>query len=323
MAHEITNTDKMVYYGTKPWHDLGIEMPNVMTAAECYDAAFGWHVLQKELYFKDPNDVFTKAPAEYVANVRSDTNELLGIVSDQYKVVQPLDAFTFFDDVTMDPNGPKYVTAGSLKGGKKMWMLAKMPQFIEITDTDKYEDYLLLANSFDGSTGLQMLWTPVRVVCNNTLTMAMNRAKGIYKCKHYTGSIETLRAQDFLGIMRQNALDLKQFSMDLLNVAVDADAAKGFFVDLFPDSIVAQLPGQKAKGPVMKLMDLWESSRNDLQEQQGTAYYALNMVTDYIDHGTSFRSADTRMESLLMGQKSELKERAVELAKENWLKVSA
>ena len=314
MAHEITKTDKMVYFGQKPWHNLGIEMPNLMTASEAYTTAFGWYVKSEPIYIK-VGDQFVEADKSYRANVRSDTNDVLGVVSDQYQIVQPIEAFSFFDEVTMDPNGPKYVTAGSLKGGKKMWLLAKMPNFINICDEDKYEEYILLYNSFDGSTGVQMLWTPIRVVCNNTLTWALNRAgdANIYKAKHFLNSVQVTKAQDFLGILRNNQQELKELSLQLLNTPCSTDRAIEFYSQLFPDAAIAKMPNQKSTGPVLKIMDLWENP-NDFKSMYGTAYYALNQLTDFIDHHGSFRNQESRMENIMYGAKAELKQKAMDLA---------
>lgn len=317
MAHEITATDKMVYYGQKPWHGLGIEMPGLMTAKEAFDAAFGWRVEQKELYIKHGEN-FVPVTGSWRANVRSDNLETVGIVTDAYQVLQPEKAFEFFDEVTMDPNGPKYVTAGSLKGGRKMWLLAKMPDFIRITEKDRYEDYLLLSNSFDGSTAVEILWTPVRVVCNNTLTVALNQAGSRkFKMRHFPSIAKAKSARDFLGIVEEKRLELSKFAEDLLNVPCGEDKALEFYGELFPNAPLIKAPGQKAVGPVQRIMDLWENP-HDFEEMRGTAYFALNQLTDFIDHDR-FQNAETRMESLLYGSKAELKEKAVSVAERIFL----
>ena len=318
MAHNITNTDKMIYVGQVPWHGLGIELPNLATAEEAYQAAFGWYVKSEPVYIKQ-GDTYIPAGDEYRANVRSDTNTVLGIVSDQYRVVQPIEAFKFFDNVTQDPGGPKYVTAGSLGGGKKMWLLAKMPKHIEVTDKDKYEQYLFLYNSFNGSTGVQMMWTSVRVVCQNTVNMALNQANGnTFKMKHFANSFQVKKAQEFLGIIEQNELALKSFMQDLMNVPLTIDQATDFYSEIWPDAPFIKLPKQKAVGPVLKTLDLWEQP-NDFAEFKGTAYFALNCLTDYVDHYSSFRSSETRMDNLMFGAKQEIKDRAFALAGEKWL----
>ena len=139
-------------------------------------AGLNWDVLQKDVYTEDGSFI-----VGYKANIRSSDNAQLGIVSDRYKVVQNEDAFRFTDDLLGE--GVTYETAGALQGGRRVWMLARMPQKY-IIGGDEIAPYMVVMNSHDGSSGIKVAMTPVRVVCQNTLNLALNTAKRAWTTKH-------------------------------------------------------------------------------------------------------------------------------------------
>ena len=171
------NVETMFYVREKPWHGLGTlvaEAPASADALIC--AGLDWRVEQKDVYTGDGSLI-----PGYKVNLRSSDNAALGIVSDRYKVVQNEDAFQFTDDLLGE--GVTYETAGALQGGKKVWMLAKMPQRYFIAG-DEITPYLVVMNAHDGSSGIKVAMTPIRVVCQNTLNLALSRAKRIWTTKH-------------------------------------------------------------------------------------------------------------------------------------------
>ena len=159
------NVETMFYVREKPWHGLGVRVQEAPTSADALICAgLNWEVLQKDVYTED--GIFI---AGYKVNIRSTDDALLGIVSDRYKVVQNEDAFRFTDDLL--GAGVTYETAGALQGGRKVWMLAKMPHKY-IIGGDEIAPYMVVMNSHDGSSGIKVAMTPVRVVCQNTLNLA-------------------------------------------------------------------------------------------------------------------------------------------------------
>lgn len=167
---------------TPAWHGLGIVLPESPTSEDAIRyAGLDWTVEQKPIFLQNGTQIMGS-----YANVRSSDGKPLGIVGDRYKIVQNLDAFSFTDALLGE--GVTYESAGSLKDGKVVWLLAKMPDTIEILG-DKVEPYLVFTNTHDGSGAVRVTMTNVRVVCNNTLNMALNRAKRIWSARH-TGSIQ-------------------------------------------------------------------------------------------------------------------------------------
>lgn len=171
------NVETMFYTREKPWHGLGTMVAEAPTSRDALIyAGLNWHVLQKDVYTADGRLI-----EGYKANTRNTDNSILGIVSDRYKVVQNEEAFQFTDDLLGE--GVTYETAGSLQNGKKVWMLAKMPHRYIISG-DEITPYLVVMNSHDGSSGIKVAMTPIRVVCQNTLNLALDNAKRIWTTKH-------------------------------------------------------------------------------------------------------------------------------------------
>lgn len=166
-----------------PWHGMGIIVEDAPTSEDAIRlAGLDWKVEQKPIYLADGTEI----KGNY-ANVRSSDNKPLGIVGGRYSIVQNTDAFTFTDELLGE--GVKYETAGSLKDGKVIWLLAKLPEKYEILG-DKVDPYVVFTNTHDGSGAVRVAMTPVRVVCNNTLNMAMRSAKRVWTARH-TGNIQS------------------------------------------------------------------------------------------------------------------------------------
>lgn len=173
--------EKMFSVREVPWHGQGLIVENAPTSADAISlAGLDWEVNQEPIYLANGTEIKGR-----YANVRSSDGSPLGIVGDKYKIVQNTDAFTFTDALLGE--GVKYETAGSLKDGKVIWLLARMPEDIEILG-DKVAPYMVFTNTHDGSGAVRVTMTPVRVVCNNTLNAAMRGAKRVWSARH-TGSI--------------------------------------------------------------------------------------------------------------------------------------
>lgn len=171
------NVETMFYTRVAPWHGLGVRVENALSSAEALKASgLDWNVIQQPIMTED----FVSIPG-YKANIRDTDNRVLGVVSDRYRVVQNSEAFAFTDALLGE--GVKYETAGSLQDGKKIWLLAKLPDKYIIED-EQIEPYLVFSSSHDGSGAIKVAMTPVRVVCQNTLNLALNSAKRIWSTVH-------------------------------------------------------------------------------------------------------------------------------------------
>ena len=177
MAHEIdTTTGRAAVFtvGTPAWHRLGVTVTEAQTSAEAIKlAGLDWTVEQWPLFARQGDA--ERAATDRVANVRTDTNAVLGVVSPGYRPFQNREAFEFFDAVVQDKLAI-FETAGSLRGGKHVWMLARLPQTLRAAPDDEVRPYVLLTNAHDGSRALRMIPTTVRVVCQNTLHLALSGA---------------------------------------------------------------------------------------------------------------------------------------------------
>ena len=181
------NVETMFSVRETPWHGLGRIMMDAPASREALElAGLDWQVESRNIY----SGTGAMIPG-YRANVRSTDDAVLGVVSDRYRIVQNEEAFQFTDDLLGE--GVTYETAGSLQGGKKVWMLARLPRKYLIAG-DQVEPYLVIFNSHDGSSGVKVAMTPIRVVCQNTLNLALNTAKRSWTARHTENVL--LRVQD-------------------------------------------------------------------------------------------------------------------------------
>ena len=176
------NVENMFYVRETPWHGLGKRVNEALNSKEALTAAgLEWSVIQEPIYTE------TKELIEgYKANVRDTDRQVLGVVTDRYKIVQNQEAFAFTDELLGE--GVRYETAGSLQGGRKVWLLAHLPHEYIISG-ERISPYLVFFNSHDGSGAIKAAITPIRVVCQNTLNLALSTAKRSWSMIH-TGDIK-------------------------------------------------------------------------------------------------------------------------------------
>lgn len=173
--------ESLFYVRETPWHGQGIKVEEAPTSEDAIRlAGLDWTVDQAPIYLENGTKI-----EDAFANVRSSDGKPLGIVGNKYKIVQNTEAFVFTDALLGE--GVRYETAGSLKDGKVIWLLARMPESVEILG-DKVDPYMVFTNTHDGSGAVRVCMTPIRVVCNNTLNAALSRAKRTWSARH-TGSI--------------------------------------------------------------------------------------------------------------------------------------
>ena len=191
MAHGITETDGMMYTGEAPWHRLGTKVEGAATAEEAIVAAgLDWNVVSKSVYTRNIAGGFEEVPNK-IAVVREDTGLVLGVFGDGYQIAQNRGCFGMMNQVTMTDEAV-YHTAGSIHGGKRIWMLVKLAEDIKVIPGDTIQPYILLTNSHDGSSALRIVLTPIRVVCANTLTVALRAKEGTGFYGKHTRNLLTL-----------------------------------------------------------------------------------------------------------------------------------
>jgi phage/plasmid-like protein (TIGR03299 family) len=305
------------YFGESPWHRLGQKLDAPATAAEAITAAG----LDYEISLTDVATVDGLMVPRTKAVVRYDNQTVLGTVSDRYVPVQNRQAFSFLDAVVAD-GGLRYHTAGALGQGEKIFLLANLPGEIRVKGTDDLVNkYLLLSNSHDGSAALRTLFTPVRVVCQNTLSMALRQGRGdgvyIRHNGNLTAKIEA--AQRVLGLATRFYDDAGEKIDRLASVYPTAAQLDSYFKVLYPDPEDGTDNGQ-AKATREKLHGLFETGiGHDMPGIKHTLWCAYNAVTEMLDHRTyrgrnDQERASNRLQSIWWGTAAKVKEQAWEAA---------
>lgn len=273
----IESTDNLVYVRERPWHGMGVRLENAPDSHEALIAAgLDWKVEQKDVFVNG-------AVAEgYKANVRDRDNSILGIVSDRYKVVNNEDAFAFVDNL-VDGSATKYETAGSLRNGKTVWMLAKMPD--EKILGDDIEQYLCFTNTHDGTGSVKVFFTPIRVVCANTLSAAIEGSPRSWYATH-AGNIQGKfhEAQETLFKAKQAMEALKSDADILVKKKLSDLQIAAIINNLFPEVKDDMSNRQKENIMTMKKKFINCYNMDDLQNFKGTGWGVVNAAADYAAH---------------------------------------
>lgn len=295
MAHLV---QQMAYVGAEPWHGLGNHLP-AKQPLETWQKAAGmdWTIQESPVRFMADSigslgtiHSFEEQKVLY----RSDTKEALSVVSQRYQVVQPKEVLEFYRDLT-DVSGYQLETAGVLKGGKKFWALAKTGQTTALKGNDQVNGYLLLATSCDGTLATTATPTTVRVVCNNTLTIAVNGASQAIKVPHST-RFDPQAVKQQLGIAVSQYDSFMYRMRTLAERKVKSHEAMNYFLrvmcDVQPGTIdPAGLANERALKRVQALYD-GQGKGAELEAAKGTAWGLLNAVTEYVDHERRARSTE-------------------------------
>ncbi len=247
---------------------------------------------------------------------RSDTKAPLSVVSNRYQVVQPREVLEFYRDLT-EVSGYELETAGVLKGGRKFWALARTGQGTALKGNDQVNGYLLLATSCDGTLATTATPTTVRVVCNNTLTIALDGTTRAIKVPHNTRF-------DQQAVKKQLGIAVSQWDAFMHRMRMLSERkfqwheAMGFFMSVLCDAspsspLPTVLPNERALRKVQCLYE-GQGRGSTLESAQGTVWGLLNAVTEYVDHERRARSNEYRMDSAWFGQGAQIKQRALEAA---------
>lgn len=323
MAHNLATTNgksAMMYVEQIPWHRLGTKLDRPATAREAIDAAgLNYLVELKPLKTNDGNDVPSRK-----ATVRSDTNEILGVVGNGYVPVQNRQSFGFLDAVVAD-GGLRYHTAGALGKGERIWLLAKLPNHIRVRNSDDLVDkFLLLSNAHDGTAALRVYFTPIRVVCQNTLNMAETRSHGQGVSILHRGDLaaKISEAQRVLGLAQRFYDDAEAKINRLAGYYPSQLQLATYFKALYPDPPEGTDNARAVKSfdELFRLFD--EGIGHSDPSIKGTTWAAFNAVTEFVDHvrptrGSNDRDrASNRLRSIWFGSGARIKQKAWNLALE-------
>lgn len=318
MAHELATNNDMAYVDETPWHGLGNQLPKNQPI-EVWQKAAGmdFEIKQTEVLFNaangDGNLLNLRSNPDATVLYRSDTMDALSVVSKRYKVVQPKDVLGFYRDL-VSVGGFELETAGILKGGKKLWALARTGQETILVGKDKVKAYLLLATSCDGSLATTAQFTSVRVVCNNTLQMAVGESRGAVRVPHST-------AFDPAAVKRELGLGMSAWDTFMANIKdmaerpVNKFEAMSYLVNVLGDPALPlnDQPNQKAIQQVYGLYS-GEGKGSKLESASGTVWGLISGVTEYIDTHRRARNQDYRLDSAWFGQGAQIKQKAFDQA---------
>ena len=305
--------ETMAYAGEKPWHGLG----NKLTTLQPLDvwkrqAGMDWMIEESEVRYITGNHTVGAIHSfpEQKVLYRSDTKRPLAVVSKRFQVVQPDEVLEFYRDLT-EHAGFELETAGVLKEGRKFWALARTGQSTTLKGKDQVNGYLLLATACDGSLATTAQFTSVRVVCNNTLQIALGDNRGAVKVPHRSEfNADAVKQQLGITVAPWNRFVSKM--KDLVACPVDPDSVDGLLrrVLVYPGQSGA--PAVVNEQAVRSVRALYDGGGRGAQlaSSRGTAWGLLNSVTEYVDHHRRARSDDHRREAAWFGQGAQFKQRA-------------
>lgn len=288
------NVESMFYVREKPWHGLGTKISEAPASIDALIyAGLDWKVMQKDVYTYDG----TLIPG-YKVNLRDTDNAALGIVSDRYKVVQNEEAFQFTDDLLGE--GVTYETAGSLQGGRKIWMLAKMPHRYIIAG-DEITPYMVVMNAHDGSSGIKVAMTPIRVVCQNTLNLALNTAKRVWTTKHTENVMSRVHeARETLQLAESYMSELGKKIDELSRIKLTDRKVMEYMQEFFP--VTMDLSEAQRKNNLHLLSDMKRRyfDAPDLAHVGKNGYRFINAVSDFATHAEPIRKTKNYSENLFL-----------------------
>ncbi|MEN8976502.1 DUF932 domain-containing protein [Acinetobacter baumannii] len=344
MAHQI---ETMAFVGQTPWHGLGNQLPqNQPIEIWAQQAGMDWRIESSNVSYMAKNERGQNILMPYEEQrvlYRSDTHAPLSVVSQRYQEVQPKEILEFYRDLT-EQSGFELETAGVLKGGRKFWALARTGQSAALKNKDVSNGYILLATACDGTLATTAQFTSIRVVCNNTLAIALrgqNSSAGVVKVPHST-KFDAEKIKHQLGISVR-AWDEHMYEMKQLSQCkVTQQEAAAYFDAVFnntnlsiakQDESIIQFyrnvatprqiysakadnktePNGRAMSKVMTMFN-GHGRGAELASAKDTAYGLLCSITEFVDHERRAISTDHRMDSAWFGAGANLKQRGLEQA---------
>ena len=317
MAHNVEMIDgqaQMAYAGEVPWHGLGTAVSNDLTPQQMQQkAGLDWTVEKETMTTASGVEIKGKK-----ALVRSSDNKVLDVIGDKWNPVQNDEAFNFFSEYVLAGDMEMH-TAGSLKGGQMVWALAKVKDSFTILGEDQVDSYLLFSNPHMYGKSIDIRFTPIRVVCNNTLSLSLGQQVAKSVSLNHRTAFNPDSVKETLGIAHEKFAEYKEAAEFLSSKRFDMDALINYYNEVFPRTYKG-----KKEVNVKTIEDLTTNAQKayEVLETQpgaefgrGTWWQALNSVTYLTDHEMG-READTRLTSAWFGANQTRKVKAVEKAVE-------
>ncbi len=327
MAHNInfneqTGNHSFFSVKQKAWHGLGQIVEDYPTSEEALKfAGLDYTVAKRKLFTYDNENKASNEDSEikipeievpdFYATIRTDNETVLGVVGKDYEVVQNIDAFSFFDAI-VSGDGILYETAGALGKGERIFITAKLPDYIKVGNNDLIEQYLFLTTSHDGSGSITAAFTPVRIVCNNTLNAALRKQSNAIKIRHTANAKERLEAaHKLMGITNQLGTQLEEIFNRWAKIRItDSEVKKLVQMALVPNKEVLQniLAGKEDElSTCFKNMTdaafeyAMTNETQQLETTKGSLFGAYNGVTGYFQNVRNYKNEEAKVKSLLMG----------------------
>jgi phage/plasmid-like protein (TIGR03299 family) len=331
MAHQLCYNEQTGTYSfftvhQKAWHGLGQRVDQYPTSAEALQyAGLDFQVVKRKLFTYDNQNSFgncdhltpiLEVPQHY-ATLRTDTEAVLGVVGRDYQVIQNRDAFSFFDAI-VGGDGIQYETAGALGRGERIFITAKLPGYIRVGREDLIEQYLFLTTSHNGYGAITAAFTPVRIVCNNTLNAALKNCSNAIRIRHTTGAKERLeQAHKVMGLSSKLSSQLE----DIFNTWSKVPIKDGALKHLIQ---LAMAPNKE----VLHRLQVGEDNElsacfrrccesafdyamshdsQQLQTTKGTLFGAYNAVTGYFQNVRVYKNKEAKLNALLYGGTAQLR----------------
>jgi len=329
MAHNLnynrtTQKHSFMSVKQKAWHGLGQIITNYPTSAEAIKHAGLDYTVEKRNLFTygddttpetEDNDIVMEWRLDvpnHFANVRTDTEEVLGVVGRDYNIVQNVDAFAFFDSIIGGKDGILYETAGALGNGERIFITAKLPDYIRVGRNDCIEKYLFLTSSHDGYGSITAFFTPVRIVCQNTLNAALKNHTNCIKIRHTASAQERLKqAHKLLGISNLLANELEEVFNHWSKVKItDRQVKRLVQMAMAPNKETLQNLNSGKQDEFSSLFNntvssvMEYASTNPTQQEattKGTLFGAYNAVTGYFQNVRNFKDEESKFKSIMYG----------------------
>lgn len=329
MAHNInfnSETGRYSFFSVKEkaWHGLGQIVSEYPTSAEAIKhAGLDYEVIKTPLYTKGSNiihqadgieiaDNEIKVP-DYFANIRKDNNSVLGVVGKDYHIVQNREAFNFFDAIVGGGEGILYETAGALGNGERIFITAKLPDYIRVGNGDDVtEKYIFLTTSHDGSGSITAAFTPIRIVCQNTLNASLCNMSNVVRIRHTSGAKQRLEnAHKVMGLANEFSSQLEGIFNTWAKVRVSDDEVKKLIqLALCPNKETLE---HIKKGNEDEISTVFKNTVEDafayamvsdtqqMDTTKGTLFGAYNAVTGYYQNVRTYKDNEAKLQSIVMG----------------------
>lgn len=307
MAHMIESDDEICYVGEVPWHGKGVEVdPSISPNDMLIRCGADWETVKSPLFIKSADGEFKPVGGKH-ALIRETDGKVLDYVGDRWTDTQNRAALDFFNDMCAHM-GVKMETMGTLRGGRWFWALANLNDGFALRDNDIVKGYLLFSNPHMWGYSINAQFTPIRVVCNNTLTQAVGEFDSStgYRQGH-SKEFDVKRAKEVMGIAIKKLDAFQEQAVLLSSKTADMDTVKEYFSKLFPQTSNGNDSRnfEKAMGAL--------TAQPGAEMSEGTLWSAFNAVTYLVDHQAG-RGVDTRLASAWYGDGKLLKQRALDLA---------